>query len=243
MKRRDFVNTTMIIGATTPYLSFLGLQPVLDFEEITGQKDPELFGKGYRLRKEASEAFAEMKSAAAKVKIDLFSVSSYRSFNDQKRIWNNKYQRFTRAGDSPKAAIARIIEYSTIPGTSRHHWGTDIDIVDGNKDVQGDRLLPGLFQKGQPYEELKVWLDENATGYGFYEVYTNKPGRKGFKYEPWHLTYEPMSKGILKQYMEIDFGGLLRKLTIDGNKHFDNSFIDRYWKENMMDINPSLIPS
>ena len=29
-----------------------------------------------------------------------------------------------------EAAIDKIIEYSTLPGTSRHHWGTDIDIID-----------------------------------------------------------------------------------------------------------------
>ena len=32
----------------------------------------------------------------------------------------------------PKKAISEIIRFSTVPGTSRHHWGTDIDIIDGN---------------------------------------------------------------------------------------------------------------
>ena len=174
--------------------------------------------------------------------VDIFTVSSHRSFDHQKRIWNNKYDRFTTGGSTPIEAISRIIEYSTIPGTSRHHWGTDIDIVDGSKDVSGDRLLPELFSPGKPYGVLKKWLNQNADKYGFEEVYTNKPNRKGFKYEPWHFSYEPLSKSYLKKYISVGFKKLLQGLDVNGREYFSDSFINQYWTENMLDINPTLKP-
>jgi len=241
MKRRKFNQSIILVGASTLLPSFHFAQK-MDFEEITGQKKPNLFGTGYQLRKAASESFERMKAYASKAGFDILVVSSYRSFSDQKRIWNNKYDRFTKQGDSPQEAISRIIEYSTIPGTSRHHWGTDIDIVDGSKDVSGDRLLPGLFGDGKPYGEFKKWLNLNASNYGFKVVYTNQPGRKGFKYEPWHFSYEPLSKGYLKKYMKVGFNDFLKGLDIKGREHLTDSFINQYWTENMLDINPILKP-
>ena len=243
MKRRDLIKKTTLAVISPGLFSWIATQPEIDFQEIIGKKKPVLTGDGFKLRKEAAKAFENMRGEALKEGIDLYSVSSYRSFQDQKRIWNNKYIRFTGEGSSPEEAISRIIEYSTIPGTSRHHWGTDIDVVDGNQDVSGDRLLAHLFGEGQPYEKLKSWLDTHASKYGFLEVYTNLPERKGFKYEPWHLSYEPLSKPFLKRYMEIDFSELLRALSIEGSSRFSDDFIRQYWKENMLDINPTLLPA
>lgn len=241
MKRRKFIQATSLVGSISLLPSFSLIRDI-DFDEIIGKNSPALFGEGYRLRKTAHEAFLKMKKEASAVGIDIFSVSSYRSFSDQKRIWNNKYTRFTKEGSSPEKAIARIIEYSTLPGTSRHHWGTDIDIVDGNKEVSGDRLLPGLFEPGKPYGELKAWLNDNADKYGFKEVYTNRKDRKGFKYEPWHFSYEPLSKGYLKQYQTVGFKKLLKSLEINGRDYFSDSFIQQYWDEQMTDINLELKP-
>lgn len=238
MNRRKLIQ---LIGSIVIFPSFKGFQGI-DFNEIIGKKQPALVGEGYRLRESGSKAFEQMKAEAAKAGFNIYVVSSYRSFEDQKRIWNNKYTRFTNEGSTPTEAIARIIEYSTIPGTSRHHWGTDIDIVDGNEDVSGDRLLPGLFKPGKPYGKMKEWLNQNAGKYGFKEVYTDLPGRKGFKYEPWHFSYKPLSKGYLKQYKTVGFMKLLKGLDIHGSEYFSDSFIQQYWKDNMMDINPDLKP-
>ena len=53
-----------------------------------------------------------------------------------------------QAGLSPEENIQKIIEYSTLPGTSRHHWGTEIDIIDGTIQSQGDVLLAEKFHEG-----------------------------------------------------------------------------------------------
>ena len=241
MNRREFTRALSVAGGLS-FLTSFQLLSEIDFNEIIGKKRPQLFGKGYQLRKAAADAFENMKKDALMAGVDIFSVSSHRSFDHQKKNWNNKYDRFTTEGSAPEEAISRIIEYSTIPGTSRHHWGTDIDIVDGSKDVSGDRLLPELFNPGKPYGVLKKWLNQNADKYGFEEVYTNKPNRKGFKYEPWHYSYEPLSKSYLKKYMSVGFKKLLQGLDVNGREYFSDSFINQYWTENMLDINPTLKP-
>ena len=172
--------------------------------ELMGKVEIALFGEGINLRQEAYESFLEMKKAAYADGFDIKIVSSYRDFYQQERIWERKYINYTEEGMSPLEAIDKIIEYSTIPGTSRHHWGTDIDIIDGYPEASGDVLLTEKFEAGGPYEGLKLWLDENSTKYGFYLVYTDNPRRRGFKYEPWHYSYAPISIPMLTEYRKLN---------------------------------------
>ena len=97
---------------------------------LTGRGDLALVGSSFKLQKEAFDAFQDMKKAALKEGITIKIVSGYRSFNRQKNIWNRKYNLYISQGLVPNEALQKIIEYSTLPGSSRHHWGTDIDIID-----------------------------------------------------------------------------------------------------------------
>ena len=78
----------------------------------------------------------------------------------------------------PVERARMILTYSSMPGTSRHHWGTDMDL---NKDNNG------YFATG---EGLKVyeWLQAHAHEYGFCQPYTPKgPNRpEGYNEEKWH---------------------------------------------------------
>ena len=108
-------------------------------DELMGKADIDLYGEDINLRKEAHDAFVKMRDAAAKEGIKMQVVSSYRSFYRQASIFEAKYERYTDVdGMEPLPAIDKIIEYSTIPGTSRHHWGTDVDIIDGSVPAEGD---------------------------------------------------------------------------------------------------------
>ena len=60
-------------------------------------------------------------------------------------------------------------------------------------------MLTEKFYKNGPYVKLKKWLDENSEKFGFYLVYTKNDKRKGFEHEPWHYSYAPISKNILKE--------------------------------------------
>ena len=208
--------------------------------ELIGKGTPSLYGTKFKLQKEVSDAFIAMQKEALKSGIQIQVVSSYRSYDHQKRIWSNKYKRYISKGLSPEMAIQKIIEFSTIPGTSRHHWGTDLDIIDGTMKRPRDALESRHFEGNGVYAKLKEWLVLNASSYGFCEVYTNQSNRKGFAYEPWHYSYEPLSRAMLQNYLKIDIQSLLKEDALLGSEFFTDQFIKRYIKENILDINPDL---
>ena len=107
--------------------------------------------ESHQLTPNTANAFCSMQDAAQQDGIDLQLVSAYRSFARQQQIFEDKYHRYTAEGLTPDQAIQRILEYSTIPGTSRHHWGTDIDITDGNATNQKRVLVPGKFHNNGPF--------------------------------------------------------------------------------------------
>lgn len=242
MNRKDFIKTitfsTVAVGIL-PQFAFHHSE--LSYEELIGKGSPTLYGNGFQIRKEAFDAFTKMKNAALRDKISIQVVSSYRNFAHQNRIWERKYKNFTQQGLTPEQAIQKIIEYSTIPGTSRHHWGTDMDIIDANVAQPKDVLSPGHFEGQGCYVNLKQWMDSYSKDYEFHLVYTNKPGRKGFKYEPWHYSYKPLSCNYLKAYRKLNLKEILNRESLMGQEHLTNSFLDTYYAENILDINPKLL--
>ncbi len=244
MKRRSFIKKSSSVGlglALTPTIIF---QKDKEYSilELMGKEDIELYGKGINLRAEAHDAFVEMKKAAYSDGIDLKIVSSYRNFERQEGIFERKFIRYTEdEGMEPLPAIDKIIEYSTIPGTSRHHWGTDIDIVDGYRKVEGDVLVPSKFEAGGPYEDFKKWMDENAKVFDYHLVYTDEPKRKGFKYEPWHYSFAPISVPMLTAFRSKNIMQLLQQETFEGSEYFTKGFIQTYVQNNILDINKELL--
>ncbi len=171
MQRRSFIKKTGAAGITMAVLPGITLsqEPEYSILELMGKTDIELHGEDINLRKEAHDAFLKMKKAAYSDGIDLKIVSSYRSFQRQEVIFERKFMTYTEDdGMEPLAAIDKIIEYSTIPGTSRHHWGTDIDVIDGYPKTSGDVLVPEKFGVGGVFENFKKWMDENSTTYDFH---------------------------------------------------------------------------
>jgi LAS superfamily LD-carboxypeptidase LdcB len=244
MQRRSFIKKSSCTGLALSLLPGLTLSqdPEYTTAELMGKVDIELFGKDVNLRKEAHDAFLEMKKAAYSDGMDLKIVSSYRNFYRQEAIWERKYLQYSEEkGMSKLDAIEKIIEYSTIPGTSRHHWGTDIDIIDGYPKTTGDVLVPEKFGDGGPFSLLKKWMDENANKFGFYLVYTDNPKRKGFKYEPWHYSYAPISIPMLKAFRRKNIFKLILEEDIIGKENFTSGFLKTYIQNNILDINPDLL--
>lgn len=150
------------------------------------------------LRKEAYEAFEQMARAAKKDGVNLVIISATRNFDSQKKIWENKWNGKTKVEGKDLTAVSDskerarlILLYSSMPGTSRHHWGTDMDL---------NSLDNNYFLKG---EGLKIyqWLSAHASEYGFCQPYISKAnGRKGYEEEKWHWSYSPLSKVLLTEY-------------------------------------------
>jgi LAS superfamily LD-carboxypeptidase LdcB len=143
----------------------------------------EISSKKIYLRKEVLIAFLKMEKTAIKNGVSLKIISGTRNFEHQKRIWNYKWNKKYK-NLPPFKRAQKILEFSSMPSTSRHHWGTDIDI---------NSLNNVYFSKGKGLKEYN-WLLQNASKYGFYQVYTStKNGRTGYKEEKWHWSYLPLS--------------------------------------------------
>ena len=229
------------------FLSILVMQQLIGQDTLTinldlllGKKEISATTKEFSLLPQVALAFKAMQTEAKKDGIDLKVVSSFRSYAAQKGIWNRKYKRFISEGLTGPEAIKKIIEYSTLPGTSRHHWGTDIDLIEGSEIVEGDVLLEEHFHQGA-YQKLHRWLQKNATRFGFDIVYTNDSLRKGFLYEPWHYSYAPLSKEFLKTYQEKELiYSIKQDSTLLGKEFISPKFLENYYRENVLGINPIL---
>ena len=190
---------------------------------------------------EAFIKFKQMQNDAKKEGVEIEIVSGYRSYKKQKSIWNNKYNKNFERKIFGIKNINRIIQYSTLPGTSRHHWGTDIDIIDKRFIPKGDLLIEKNYTENGIYSELFSWMKKNSNKYGFYLVYDDSAERKGFKFEPWHYSYKPLSVIFLQRFIDRN---LLFKITQDssllGREFINNSFLESYLKENLLDINKKL---
>ncbi len=153
------------------------------------------------LRRETVEAFGKMQKAAYREGIQLTIVSATRNFDAQKTIWEAKWEGKRKVEGMDLTTVkdpferARIIlKYSSMPGTSRHHWGTDIDI---------NSVEPDYFLKDKGAREL-AWLMEHAADYGFCQTYTRKDTLRrstGYEEEAWHWSYIPVASQLLHRYL------------------------------------------
>jgi LAS superfamily LD-carboxypeptidase LdcB len=156
------------------------------------------------LHRDAVEPFLAMRGAALAAGIDLVAVSSFRDFDRQRAIWNAKFRgerpvldRASRALDALALPAAQrvdaILWWSALPGASRHHWGSDLDVID-RAALPADatpQLVPAEFAAGGPFARLDAWLDAHLHRFGFFRPYVSDRG--GVSPEPWHLSYAPVS--------------------------------------------------
>lgn len=155
---------------------------------------------GIYLRREAYAAFEKMHAAAAAAGVKLTILSATRTFSDQKGIWENKWDGKTIVGgknlsvsvSDPVERAKAILRYSSMPGSSRHHWGTDMDL---------NSLENSYFDAGNGKKEYE-WLHAHAAEFGFCQPYTligpERPN--GYQEERWHWSYMPIASRFLKAY-------------------------------------------
>lgn len=213
----------------------------INTEILIGMDDSRIVSDTILLEKETYSAFIKMKDAAEKDGIIIKLVSGYRDFYKQQMIWNNKYKKFTNefSLDGP-TAIKEIIRFSTIPGTSRHHWGTEIDIIDKNFENEKDLLISKKYVEGGIFNSLKKWMDKNSKRFGFYIVYDDDSNRPGFEYEPWHYTYKPVSDLYQREFLKLNLKSIISKTKVEGKEFINDEFIKKYIDENIMGISSHL---
>ena len=146
------------------------------------------------------DAFKAMHADAKRSGISLKILSASRSFYHQKSIWEAKWTGKRRVGGirnikrsikNPTKRALKILEYSSMPGSSRHHWGTDIDLNAFNN---------RYFESGRG-KRVYAWLTKNAPRYGFCQPYTRQgPSRPhGYNEEKWHWSFKPLAASYTQQ--------------------------------------------
>ncbi len=123
-----------------------------------------------RIRKEVYDAFREMFNAAKEENLTLIVNSSYRSYEEQKEIYddydNNRGREYAD-------------KYAARPDFSEHQTGLSIDV-----------FAPGSNMSNFESTDEFKWLSENSYKYGFILRYPKgKEDITGYNYEAWHYRY------------------------------------------------------
>ena len=176
---------------------------------ITPSKDERFVKIGeFYLRKEVAESFLKMQKEAAKSKIYLTVISAMRTYGDQKRIWENKWKGIKPVNTDTKEFLPKpnpanepltnkeralkILQFTAMPSTSRHHWGTDFDI---------NNVDDSYWELPRGRKEF-AWLTENAGKFGFCQVYSANRDL-GHKQEKWHWSYYQLAQPFTNQYIKL----------------------------------------
>ncbi|HEU4780318.1 MAG TPA: M15 family metallopeptidase [Steroidobacteraceae bacterium] len=181
------------------------------------------------LHNDAMAPFLAMRAAAAADDIDLAAFSSFRDFDRQLAIWNGKFRgerpMQDRAGRpldalslSPAERVTAILWWSALPGASRHHWGTDFDVLDAHAMPAGYKLqvVPDEYGPSGPFHRLTTWLDAHMHAFGFFRPYTTDRG--GVMPEPWHLSYAPVAKRAQQAFSADKLRTVLADAAIEGKE-------------------------
>lgn len=141
----------------------------------------------------AYPALQEMMDAARAEGLQPLICSSFRTWDQQERLFSNKVQSYLNQGYSQTEAEESAAYWVARPGTSEHQAGLAVDIVDVNYQLLDER---------QEETPVQLWLMEHCAEYGFILRYpTDKSDLTGVGYEPWHYRYvgEAAAKEIMEQ--------------------------------------------
>ena len=207
----------------------MNIEPKLLQSELLGQQNNHIHWLSNKIgiHHDMVNAYQEMQAAAKKQNIDLHIASGWRGFERQLQIWNNKFLTVTNvksiegqiidmAEFSDYEKIKTILTFSALPGASRHHWGTDIDVYAPNLLSNKDslQLEPWEYSERGPFAQLNDWLKQNSQCYGFYFPYDCYRG--GIAHEPWHLSFAPLADQYQQQLTVDLLADTIKKSTIEG---------------------------
>jgi LAS superfamily LD-carboxypeptidase LdcB len=149
--------------------------------------------------------FLSMRRAASNDGLEVQAVSGFRDFERQLAIWNGKYNGSRPLLDAhgrpldalalaPAERISAILNWSALPGASRHHWGTDMDLIDARAVPPGYRVQLSVdeYAAGGPFAPLSAWLDAHAARFGFFRPFRGI--LSGVQPEPWHVSFAPVAE-------------------------------------------------
>ena len=211
----------------------------ISVEQMLGKTDNHIIwlSENIGVHQQMLKQFKLMQTAAQQDGIDINIASGFRSFERQLAIWNRKVSGELPVKDlnnqpvdlttlTPQELLKAILLYSALPGTSRHHWGTDIDVYSANVLSKTQQLKLELWEYEQagPFYPLSCWLDTNASRFGFYRPYQSFQG--GVAPEPWHLSYAPLAKLFQQAFNKVGITELA-KLLISSDIQLQTTIVEQ----------------
>ncbi len=136
----------------------------------------------------AYDAFQDLWQSANKEGYYLMVTSSYRTYEEQKEIYD--YRKETQGERKADETAAR-------PGNSEHQTGLVVDMTSIKEPSSTE------FKESNAYK----WLQENAYKYGFIERYPeNKTYITGYEPESWHWRYvgKEIAKAMHEEQITFD---------------------------------------
>lgn len=181
----------------------------MTLENATGKSDSHIAYTPLEapVHRELVEPIRQLKRDAAAHGFDLRIASGFRGFDRQLAIWNRKASgqaAILDSGGNPLAVevlteaerVFAILRWSALPGASRHHWGTDIDVYDASAIDENYKLQLTVAETcgSGPFAAFHCWLDGylSASQEEFFRPYARDNG--GIAPEPWHLSYRPLAE-------------------------------------------------
>lgn len=154
-----------------------------------------------QLDSRAASALSQMVSDMEAQGLSPVVCSSFRTWEEQEALHQNKVNRLLSQGYSPASAEEEASRWVVPAGTSEHQLGLAADIVAADYQVLEEE------QENTPEQQ---WLMAHCQEYGFILRYPrDKQSLTGVGYEPWHYRYvgveaaqEIMSQGLcLEEYL------------------------------------------
>jgi LAS superfamily LD-carboxypeptidase LdcB len=204
-------NISNLIGLNTGHLTYLDDQR-------------------FMINKASITDFKSLKNICNEAGFDLAINSSFRDYKTQLKIWNEKAlgkrdlldvngEKLEYKDLSKEEVLFSIMRWSALPGMSRHHWGTDIDVYDLNTLPTPDYKVELTPQEVCPegcFGRLHLFLDkliDSNRSFNFFRPYSKDLG--GVSPEKWHLSHLPESSKFLNSLSFTVFDDFLNSLKND----------------------------
>jgi hypothetical protein len=137
--------------------------------------------------------------------------NDFRSFETQSTIaggalGKEALYKTTSTDDEIKQAILNVMQTISMPGFSRHAWGTEIDL---------DPPKRAVWEAGGKRSPLVPFLKSEAPKFGFYHPYSDQRLSSvlpHYENEPWHLSYWTLATALQEEYLKRISGTVLDNL-------------------------------
>jgi LAS superfamily LD-carboxypeptidase LdcB len=196
-------------------------------EHLCSSSDAEMLGAS--VHADVVAPFLQLRQEARSAGFEIEIDSGFRAFERQLSIWNRKATGQLAVLDSharpldidlmnERELAFAILRWSALPGASRHHWGTDIDVIDAASLPEGYevQLVPEEVDPGGMFGPLHDWLDQRiatSSAFGFFRPYDQD--RNGVAPERWHLSFAPVTK-LYEEHLSVDLlGETIRNAEIE----------------------------